>query len=126
MRLAAISALALGPLFFTTNALAQQVATPTGAPPPEAKAIVEGPGKAPEAPKMEKKLDGTTVSVSAGGLLTTGDSKLLAASGNGSYETRFSDNGIGLSLLANYGQGAAAGKPIEVTAENIQGRARYE
>jgi hypothetical protein len=110
----------------SSTALAQTPADPTGAPPAEGKALVAGPGKGTEAPKIEKKLDGTVASVSAGGLLTTGNSKLLAISGTGSYETRFSDNGIGLSLVGNYGQGAAAGKSVQLTAENIQGRARYE
>jgi putative salt-induced outer membrane protein YdiY len=98
---------------------------PSGAPPPEAKVLVEAP-KENEAPKIEKKVDGTTVSVSAGGLLTTGNARLLAFSGNGIFETRFHDNGIGASVLGNYGQGAPAGSAVQVTAENVQGRVRYD
>ncbi len=108
---------------YSTTALAQDA--PTGAPPPEAKALVEAP-KESEAPKIAQKVDGTTVSLSAGGLLTTGNARLLAVSGNGVYETRFHDNGIGLSVLGNYGQGAPAGQPVQATAENVQGRARYD
>jgi putative salt-induced outer membrane protein len=96
-----------------------------GAPPPDAKALVEAP-KGTDEPKAEKKADGTTVSASAGGLLTTGNSRLLAFSGNGVFETRFNSNGIGLSVLGNYGEGAPAGDPVHVTTENIQGRARYD
>ena len=106
-----------------TSAHAQQA--PTGAPPPEAKAVVEAP-KGSEAPKIDKKIDGTSVSLSAGGLLTTGNSRLLALSGNGVYETRWDKNGLGASLMGNYGQGAPAGGPVQVTTENVQGRLRYD
>jgi putative salt-induced outer membrane protein len=107
------------------SAFAQQA--PTGAPPPEAKVLVEAPKSDFEAPKKEKKVDGTSVSASAGGLLTTGNSRLLAISGNGVYETRFNANGIGASVLGNYGRGAASlGDKVETTAENVQGRVRYD
>jgi hypothetical protein len=129
MRIRAL-AVALSTLSFAAASASAQTsaapAAPTGAPPAEAKTLVEGPGKAPEAPKTERKLDGTTVSVSAGGLLTTGNSKLLAVSGSGSYETRFDDNGIGASLVGNFGQGAPAGEAVRLTAENLQGRLRYD
>jgi len=111
-------------LLSSSSAFAQ--ATPTGAPPPDAKTLVEAPKKGPEEPKIEKPLDGTTASVSAGGVLTTGNSRLLAVSGNGVYETRWDNNAVGAAAVGNYGQGAAAGKDITVTAENIQGKLRYD
>ncbi|MEA2746373.1 MAG: hypothetical protein QOI41_516 [Myxococcales bacterium] len=111
-------------LLSSSNAFAQ--ATPTGAPPPDTKTLVEAPKKGPEAPKIEKPLDGTTVSVSAGGVLTTGNSRLLAVSGNGLYETRWNDNAVGAAFIGNYGQGATAGKDIHVSAENLQGKLRYD
>ncbi len=110
------------------TAFAQQPpATPPamGTPPPEAKAVVTGP-KETDAPKIEKKLDGTTLALSAGGLLTSGNSRLLALSTNGQFETRFDDNGIGASILGNYGQGAPLGERVRVTTQNIQGRLRYD
>lgn len=106
----------------SSAALAQSV---TAAPPPDAKPIVEAP-KAADAPKIEKPLDGTTASVSAGGVLTSGNSRLLAVSGSGIYETRFDDNAVGAAVIGNYGQGAPAGKEVQVSAENIQGRLRYD
>ncbi len=98
---------------------------PKGAPPPDAKALVAGQ-KAADAPTLDKGLDGTSASVSAGGLLATGNSRLLAVTLNGGYDTRFDGNGIGAWVLGNYGRGAASGKPVAVTAENIQGRLRYD
>src|SRR5450432_4136579 len=109
---------ALGAVAFATACLCASPAsaqTPTGAPPPDAKPLVETP-KETDAPKIEKKVDGTSVSVSAGGLLSTGNSRLLALSGNGIFEKRFDNNGIGASLIGNYGQGAPGGASVQVTA----------
>lgn len=121
LRIVSLSSLVL--LGIEASAHAQQ--TPMGVPPPEAKAVVEAP-KGIEAPKLEKKTDGTTASVSAGGLLTTGNSRLLAMSGNGIFESRYGANGFGASLLGNYGQGAPAGGAVHVTTQNFQGRVRYD
>lgn len=89
---------------FPASALAQQPSAPTGAPPPDAKALVEAPKEGAKEPELEDKVDGTTITLSSGGLLTTGNSRLLAATANGAYETRFDNNGIGASILGNYGQ----------------------
>jgi putative salt-induced outer membrane protein len=105
-------------------ALAQS--PPLGAPPPDAKALVERPKPPGEEPKIESKTDGTTISLSAGGQGAAGNSRLLALTANGVFETRFSDNGLGASLLANYGRGAPSGQGAQTTTENVQGRIRYD
>jgi hypothetical protein len=117
--LAATSALALPPL----SARAQGTLAAT--PPPEAKALVDAP-KDQAAPTIPGTLDGTTAGASIGGLWASGNAKLIAISANGAYETRWQNNGIGASLLGNYGQSAAAGQAVQVTAENVQGRVRYD
>jgi len=119
--LAVLSALAM-----TRVALADEPPAPTGAPPPDAKALVDAPKAGGDAPKIDKQLDATNVTLSAGGQLATGNSRLLAGTINGAFEKRFDNNGIGFSLLGNYGQGAPSGQAIHVTAENIQGRLRYD
>jgi len=97
----------------------------TGKPPPDAAALVT-------APKFEAKepdfaaIDGTTVTFAAGGMWNTGNSRQLGATANGSFEKRFGANGIGASLLGNYAQGAAPNEPVQVTAQNLQGRLRYD
>ncbi|HTQ08298.1 MAG TPA: DUF481 domain-containing protein [Polyangiaceae bacterium] len=102
---------------------------PTGAPPPDATALVSAPSataKAPDLPDKDK-LDVTTVAVSAGGQLSTGNSRLLAGTASGDYETRFSDNGVGVTVLGNYGESQPPGAPRwRATAANIQGRVRYD
>lgn len=102
-----------------------QPAAPTGAPPPEAKAVVEAP-KAPEAPAVEKPVDGTNASVSAGGQQSSGNSRQLSVSGSGIFETRYHGNGFGAALVGNYGQGAPPGAAVVETTENLQGRLRYD
>lgn len=84
------------------------------------------PKAGPEAPQAEDKLDGTSATLAAGGMLTTGNSRLLAATVNGAFENRFDNNGIGASLLGNYGRSAPPGEPLETTAQNLQGRLRYD
>jgi hypothetical protein len=101
-------------------------AQPTGAPPPDAKALVAAPGTGPTAPVIQDPLDVTTATVSAGGQISTGNSRQIAGTANGEVTTRFSDNGFGASLLGNYGRSAPPGKPTETTAQNIQGRLRYD
>jgi putative salt-induced outer membrane protein len=97
-----------------------------GLPPPEATAVVQAPKAFPEEPKLERKLDGTMISIAAGGQHATGNSQLLALSVNGSFETRWHGNAVGLSLLANYGESAPPEADTVATTENIQGRVRYD
>jgi len=118
--------LALATLTLATGALSQAPAAPTGAPPPEAKPVVEAPKAPPAPPTIEDPLDGTTASVSMGGMLTTGNSRNVALSANGNVETRFGSNGLGGSLLGNYARGASQGEAVRVTTENVQGRIRYD
>ena len=100
---------------------------PMGTPPADAKALASGPKAPGDAPTIGASADdATTVAVSAGGLLATGNSRTLALTGSGAFETRFGANGIGASVLGNYGQGAPLGSPITASAENLQGRARYD
>ena len=115
--------------FLVTGILSVLVCRPAraeGTPPEEAKALVEAPKQDESAPEAEKKFEGTTATLSAGGMSATGNSRQLAMTANGVFETIFDDNGIGASLLANYGRGAPPGQPVETTAENIQGRIRYD
>jgi putative salt-induced outer membrane protein YdiY len=97
-----------------------------GAPPPEADKSVKGPNKAAEAPKQETKPDGVTAQVSAGGLSSSGNSKLVAFTGSGVFDWRRGFNGFGASLVGNYGRSAPPDGPMKTTTENAQGRLRYD
>jgi hypothetical protein len=119
-------ALSLVPVVARAQSTPAEPAAPTGAPPPEAKALVEAPKTANAEPDLAKPADGMAASLSAGGQLATGNSRLLAGTVNGSFDTRFHDNGVGVSVLGNYGQGAPPGLTIVETSENIQGRVRYD
>jgi putative salt-induced outer membrane protein len=98
---------------------------PSGAPPPDAKALVDQQ-KATDAPKVDKPVDGTSATLSAGAQLASGNSRSLAITGTGIFETRYHDNGVGASVLGNYSQGAPPGDQVVETAGNIQGRVRYD
>jgi putative salt-induced outer membrane protein len=97
-----------------------------GAPPPDEAALVAAPTNPGDAPTIEKKDEGTTASASAGGQWVTGNSRMLALTLNGAAETRWSMNGLGGSLLGNYGRAALPGESIQTTAQNLQARLRYD
>ncbi len=119
--------LCLGLGVLGTAAVAEaQTTPPTGAPPPDATALVDAPKDPLTVPAAAKPLDGTTASISAGGQFATGNSRILALTINGQYDSRWGANGLGASLLGNYGQGAPPGSPVVETAENVQGRLRYD
>lgn len=109
--------------FSATNAFAQ-----TGAPPPDLEALVAGPKGPADVPTINKpKNDSTSVTLSAGGLLTTGNSRTVALTLNGAFDMRRGNNGFGAYVLGNYGE--AAPKPeldMVPSAENVQGRLRYD
>jgi putative salt-induced outer membrane protein YdiY len=97
-----------------------------GAPPPEATKVAAGPAPARDAPKVTKVPAGTTASLSAGGLSSSGNSRLVAFTGSGAYDWRGDANGIGASLVGNYGKSALPDSEMETTTENFQGRIRYD
>jgi putative salt-induced outer membrane protein YdiY len=97
-----------------------------GKPPPEADKAVAGPGKAAEAPKIVAAPEGTNASVSAGGLSSSGNSRLVAFTGSGTFDWRGGKNGVGASLVGNYGRSAPPAGDMTTTTENAQGRVRYD
>lgn len=100
---------------------------PMGTPPPDLDKVAKGPDKPKDALKIETAPEGMTASVSAGGLTSSGNSKLVAFTGSGLFDARYGDNGYGASLIGNYGRSAAAADaPMETTTENLQGRLRYD
>lgn len=120
-------------VLMASNALAQDApsdapADPTGAPPPDAKALVSAPtSSADSAPTVDTDpKNTTTATVSAGGQWATGNSQLLAGTINGDLQLRRGMNGFGANVLGNYGQGAPGDKDSVLTSQNIQGRLRYD
>src|SRR5262245_50006410 len=114
--------LALAVMEFASIAHAQSM----GAPPADSDKVAKGPDAPREALKIEKAPEGVTASLSAGGLSSTGNSKLLAFTGSGLFDARSGMNGYGASLIGNYGRSAQPDEPMETTTENLQGRLRYD
>ena len=127
VRLASAAALAATSLVaVTARAQATADTTLTATPPAEAKALVEAPKSSAAAPKTESPTEATTATISAGGQLATGNSKLAAATVNGKFEMRRGSDGFAASLLGNYGESATPGNNLVLTAQNLQGRVRYD
>jgi putative salt-induced outer membrane protein len=122
LRIAAVCSIVASCLL-TGRARAQDT---MGTPPPDEAALVSAPAATADAPTIEKKDEGTTASVSAGGQLATGNSRLLATTVNGAAETRWSMNGLGASLIGNYGRAALPGESLKTTTQNLQARLRYD
>ena len=121
---AVMASLAIGTTLSNANAQTAP-ASPSG-PPADAKALVAAPTDTIDAPKIEKPTDGTSASIAAGGLMTTGNSYMLAGTANGAYERRFGDNSVGGAVIANYGESRPPGGENRATAQNIQAKLRYD
>jgi putative salt-induced outer membrane protein len=77
--------------------------------------------------EASEKKDTTEFKVSAGGLLATGNSRLLAVTGAARFRTRRDDNQLSMAAAANYSRSAPTpDDPVEVTIENFQGKTRYD
>lgn len=107
-------------------AAAQPAATADRAAAPEAKALVAAPKEGKDAPDLKKSSDALNAALSAGGMLSTGNTRTQALTLNGTFELRRGMNGFGFAALGNYGASALPGKDSETTAENFQLRGRYE
>jgi hypothetical protein len=99
---------------------------PTGAPPPDAKTLVEAPKGPGDAPKIETPIDATNITLSAGGQWSSGNSNMLAGTINGALDVRRGNNAFGAAILGNYGQSAPPGADAVENTENLQGRLRYD
>ncbi len=71
--------------------------------------------------------DATEAKISAGALLTTGNSRSLAATGAGTMRVRREKNQLSAAAAVNYSRSAPnpAGD-METTVENYQGKVRYD
>lgn len=141
MRLAAIhcfaplSALvALG--LIAAPAGAQDPAVPTGttgvqAPASAGSTEIEGQGKfgtaATQPEDDASKHDVTELTVTAGGLLSTGNARAGAVTGSANFRLRRKIHQFGAVAVGNYGAAATAKDgPIEPNVSNVQGRLRYD
>ncbi len=107
-------------------AFAQPAATADRAAAPEAKALVAAPKDVKDAPAVNKRTDNTNASVSAGGMLSTGNTQTQALTLNSTMDLRRGMNGFGAALLGNYGNSKLVGQDAKTTAENFQARVRYD
>jgi putative salt-induced outer membrane protein YdiY len=78
----------------------------------------------------EKQGDAKEVSelkLSAGGMLTSGNSRSMALTGSGHLRLRRLENQYSADLAGNYGRAAAGpDEAMQTSVENLQGRIRYD
>lgn len=75
----------------------------------------------------EENKDTINLSLSAGGLLATGNSRALSLTGAGNFKLRRDIHQFTSAAAANFGRAAATrDDPMETTVENYQGRVRYD
>ena len=122
VRVLGVVALTLLGLCLAKPALAQNM----GAPPPDLEKAAAGPGAVRDVPKLTETPEGVNASLSAGGLSSTGNSRLVAFTGSGNADWRRGANGLGAALVGNYGRSAPPGGDMKTTTENLQGRVRYD
>lgn len=74
----------------------------------------------------DKDKDATELTFTAGGLASTGNSRLLALTGAASFRLRRDDNQLTALFAGNYGRSAAGQSGMQTNTENLQGRVRYD
>ncbi len=87
--------------------------------------VAAGGFEAPAA-KPEESKDATTAAVSAGGVLSTGNSRSGAITASADTRLRRGKNQLSAQAAANYARSAAPGDPLATTVENYQGKIRYD
>ncbi len=75
----------------------------------------------------EEATDATELALSAGALLTAGNSKSAAGTGSGRFRLRRDANQMKASAAVNYAKSSSApGEPMEPTVDNSQTNLRYD
>jgi putative salt-induced outer membrane protein YdiY len=74
----------------------------------------------------EKAKDTTELSIAAGGLASSGNSKSLALTTSSTFRLRREENQFSAALAGNYSRAAIGDAPSVTTVENVQGKSRYD
>ncbi len=74
----------------------------------------------------EETKDATELSVSAGGLSSSGNSRLIGLTTVEKFRLRLDDDQFKAAAAGNYARSALPGADVQTTVQNIQGLARYD
>ncbi len=74
----------------------------------------------------EKLENETTLKLSGGGFLSTGNAESLALTGSGHLKIRRRLNQYTAEIATNFAQASVGGEPSRTTVRNTQGRVRYD
>jgi putative salt-induced outer membrane protein len=127
---------AIAPLFALSLALVEEPVVPAGSagaqkPASGGATEIEGQGKFATVtvpPEDEAaKQDVTELTVTSGGLLSTGNARAGAITGAANFRLRRERHQVGAIFVGNYGAAALSQEAgYDVNVANIQGRARYD
>jgi putative salt-induced outer membrane protein YdiY len=118
-----LTPLAVATGLLTSTALAQQAPATSGS----TEVATSGFQAVAKPPPPEDANDGTQLKVTAGGLLTQGNSRTIAATASSDFRLRRNVSQFTALAAVNYGRSAPAGDgPYETTVENYQGKVRYD
>lgn len=82
---------------------------------------------APTERPTEETKDATELKLSAGGMLSGGNSRSLGTTASGKFRLRRTDNQLSAAVAENYGQAAAGpDEPVRTNTQNVQGKVRYD
>jgi putative salt-induced outer membrane protein len=122
--LAAITASTLAPLAFAQTANSLLATKPVA--PTTTEVTTSGFDKTDVAAAAQTK-NVTELQLSAGGITSSGNSKLLAVTGSGRFKARRDDNQLSLNLAGNYAESAPnPDEDMETSLKNVQGKVRYD
>jgi putative salt-induced outer membrane protein len=76
--------------------------------------------------KKSDDKDATQLTLSAGGLASSGNSRLVALTTSGKFRLRRADDQISAAAAGNYTRTAVPGGPMTTSVENVQGKTRYD
>ena len=83
--------------------------------------------QAVQVPKEEESKDATELKLTAGGLLSTGNSRSMSGTASGRFRARRDDNQLTLAVAGNYSRAAPDRESaMETSVENVQGNERYD
>jgi putative salt-induced outer membrane protein len=88
--------------------------------------IAKGGFVATEAPKDDDPREVTDVSIGAGGLFTSGNSRTIALTSVGRLRLRRDEHQFSTAVAGNFARSGKVGTSTETTVENLQGLLRYD
>jgi putative salt-induced outer membrane protein len=117
-------------LLLASRAKAQDLPQGTLAQPPVSKGSTDLTAQkfeaAAAAANLDQAKDASELTLGLGGLVSTGNSRLIAVTVNGQFRIRRTNDQLAVAAAGNYSRTAPPGHQLQTTVENVQGKMRYD